>query len=91
MLLWHQKKIANLKIKNDLDYCYDLNYDISADEKYPSQLKDLKSKLNYYLYLKLKYLQYANLTLLMNKISFQTFNNVSILYYEDKSNAFPKK
>ena len=85
-----KKKIANLKIKIDLDYCYDLNYRISEDEIYSAQLKNLKSNLNYYLHLRLRYLQYANLTLSMNKMSSQPFNSVSISYYEDKHNAYPK-
>ena len=84
------KKIANLKIKIDLDYCYDLNYGISEDEKYSAQLKNLKSNLNYYLHLRLKYLQYANITLSMNKMSSQPFDSVSISYYENKHNAYPK-
>ena len=84
------QKIANLKIKIDLDYCYDLNYGMSEDEIYSAQLKNLKSNFNYYLYFKLRYLQYANLTLSMNKMSSQPFNSVSISYYEDKYNAYPK-
>jgi hypothetical protein len=36
------------------------------------------------------YLEYANITLSMNKMSSQPFNSVSISYYENENNAFPK-
>jgi hypothetical protein len=85
-----KKKIANLNIKIDVDYCYDLNYRIFEDEKYSTQLKNLKSNFNYYLHFKLMYLEYANITLSMNKMSSQPFNSVSISYYENENNAFPK-
>ena len=39
----------------------------------------------------MKYLQHANLTLSMNKMASLPFNNVSISYFEDYSNAYPKK
>jgi len=86
-----KKKISNLKIKIDLDYFFDLNFVYNSDEIYFKNLTNLKSKINYYLNIRLKYLQHANITLSMNKMASQPFNNISISYYEDYSNAYPKK
>ena len=84
------KKIANLKVKIDLDYCFDLTTGYNSNEIYPKNLTNLKSKINYYLHFRLKYLQYANITLSMNKMPFQPFNIVSISFYEDQTNSYPK-
>ena len=86
-----KKQISNLKIKIDLDYFFDLNFAYNSDEIYCKNLTNLKSKINYYLNIRLKYLQHANLTLSMNKMASLPFNNVSISYFEDYSNAYPKK
>jgi len=86
-----KKKISNLKIKIDLDYFFDLNFVYNSDEIYFKNLTNLKSKINYYLNIRLKYLQHANITLSMNKMASQPFNNISISYYEDYSYAYPKK
>ena len=85
-----KQKISNLKIKIVLDYFFDLNFVHNLDEIYSKNLTNLNSKINYYLNIRLKYLQYANITLSMNKMPSQPFNNVSISYYEDYSNAYPK-
>ena len=86
-----KKKISNLKIKIDADYCFDYTEgSYNADEIYPLNLTNLEANINYYLHFRLKHLQYANVSLSMNKMPFQPFNNVSISFYEDKSNAYPK-
>ena len=86
-----EKKIENLKIKIDVDYCFDYtDIGYNADEIYPLNLTNLKSNINYYLHFRLKDKQYANITLSMNKMPSQPFNIVSISHYEDKSNASPK-
>ena len=86
-----KKKISKLKIKIDADYCFEYNEGrYNAEEIYPLNLANLKSNINYYLHFRLKYLQYANITLSMNKMPFKPFNTVSISYYENYSNAFPK-
>ena len=86
-----KNKISNLKIKIDADYCFDYtegNY--NSKEIYPRNLTNLEANINYYLHFRLKHLQYANVSLSMNKMPSQPFNNVSISYYEDQSNAYPK-
>ena len=43
------KKITNLKIKIDVEYCFDYTEgDYNADEIYPLNLTNLKSNINYY-------------------------------------------
>jgi len=44
-------KIANLKIKINTDYCYYLNNGYDYPEIYPKNLTNLKSNINYYLFL----------------------------------------
>ena len=86
-----KNKISNIKIKIDADYCFDYTEgDYNADKIYPLNLTNLKSNINYYLHFRLKDLQYAYVTLALNKMPSQPFNNVSISYYEGKSNAYPK-
>ena len=86
-----KKEISNLNIKIDLDYFFDLNFVYNSDEIYSKNLTNLQSKINYYLNIRLKNLQYANITLSINKMPSQPFNNVYISYYEDYSNAYPNK
>ena len=80
-------KISNIKIKAEVDYCYDLNSYYNLYENFTENLSNLKSGTNYNLLFKLLYLKTAKIKLSFNKMSLQPFNNIYITEYEGKETA----
>ena len=80
-----------MKIRVEVNYCYDLNSHYNPYENFTTNLTNIKSGTNYYLHFSLFYLQTAKIKLSMDKMSSQPFNNIYISEYEDKGNSYPIK
>ena len=84
-------KISNMKIRAEINYCYDLNSHFNPYDNFTTNLTNIKSGINYYLHFSWLYLQTAKIKLSMDEMSSQPFNNIYISEFEGTGNSYPIK